>query len=128
MITKPNTKVLSHEQVKAILEKSELNCIESKPGFLEGKKNLYFIIKRNDSKIKLKVTPKEFQFTRIDPGWVLWGPVIVYSFLHAAFKTGPIILLGFLGLTYLVNMALNGSELKVIVTDINEVIHNGIKD
>jgi hypothetical protein len=123
MIKKTNSKGLSHEQVKIILANSDLNCIESKPGLFESKNNIHFIIKKNGTSIKLKVKAKEFRFSRVDPGWVYWGPVIAYSFLHSAFEIGPIVLLGLFCFTYLVNFSMRNSDFKVTVIDLAELLN-----
>ena len=124
MIKKPNTKGLTHDQVKSILEKSDLNWKEVKPPFYERKDFIHFILVYEKEKFKLRVTPKKILYSRINPGWVFWAPIIIYSILHAAFRATPLVFLGILGFTYLTSMAMENTQLKVIAADLDELIHN----
>jgi hypothetical protein len=124
MIKKPNTRGLTHEQVKEILTNSDLNCVESKPGLFESKKNVHFIIQSNGVKTKLKVTPAELRYSKVDPAWVLVAPIAIYAFSQQVLKiSGGLILLGLMGLSYLFNYALNRSDFNLIVTDLDELIN-----
>jgi hypothetical protein len=123
MIKKPNSKGLTHDQVKSILEKSDLNWKEVKPPFWERKDFIHFIIVHEKEKFKLRVMPKKIQYSRINQGWVFWVPIIVYSILHAAFRATPLVFLGILGFTYLTSMAMENTELKVIAADLDELIN-----
>lgn len=126
MIKKPNTRGLTHEQVKIILAKSDLNCIESKPGLFERKKNVHFIIKGNNTKTKLKVTPTELRYSRVDPTWVLLAPITIYAICQHAFKiSGGLILIGLMALSYLIDKAINRSDLNVNVSELDDIIESG---
>jgi hypothetical protein len=126
MIKKPNTRGLTHEQVKVVLGKSDLNCIESKPGLFERKKNVHFIIQGIGTKTKLKVTPAELRYSRVDPGWVFMAPITIYAISQNAFKfSGGLLLLGLFGLSYLIDKATNRSDLNAVVADLDEIINRG---
>jgi hypothetical protein len=116
MIKKLNTKGLTPEQVKAILTNSDLNCIESKAGLFERKKNVHFITQGNGTKTKLKVTPAELRYSRVDPGWVFIAPITIYAISQHAFKfSGGLLLLGLFGLSYLIDKVTNRSDLNSVV-------------
>ncbi len=124
MIKKPNTKGLTHDQVKAILEKSDLNWKEVKPPFYERKDFIHFILVYEKEKFKLRVTPKKIQYSRINPSWVFWTPPIIFGFLHAAFKVSLLVLLGISGFIYLIAMAMENTDLKVIAADLDDLLND----
>ena len=124
MIKKPNTKGLTHDQVKSILEKSDLNWKEVKPPFYERKDFIHFILVYEKEKFKLRVTPKKIQYSRINPGWVFWTPLIIFGFLHAAFRASLLALLGISGFIYLIAMAMENTDLKVIAADLDDLLND----
>lgn len=128
MVQKKNDLNLNHEEIRHILQRTNFPFSEHKPGWLERKADQNFIIEINEMKIMLQCSSKEIKYKLVNPWWVFWGPIIIYSLIKTVFSISPIYLAIMIGFIHLLYHLLDRNKTKEAIESMHEKIINAYKE